>query len=691
MRRAAIFALLGLAACNGQGVPAPAQLSGTYNLAMVNDLNHSYDLLFVNSADRDELRVLDLHANPIDFVRAPNPIEPLSIPVVERPVELIKDTHYEDQLTSSNSVLLPQVEVGGPYVYVRSAALPQISVVASDRAVLKEVARIGPRESLTLPVTAMTALGPTTSAAADPSILYFATSALGASNVYSVTLPNDWKVVADGGYAFAPVPVPLASEDVVALLALPDRRNLVVATRSNDGTGGRTFRYDTVAGTSTPLQFSSPVRLLKTHPGYWLLGNGTLVDAGATVFAFLDENSCGGGAQCTGVMAVDTATGNVSTDYDGLPMLPIGLGHGLLQDVTFAPFAVINRNPPTDQGLPNLGLPPGEGLADAGPNAGLDEFSLLGLATVSDGSIFMFDAADKVQVDANVSPASYVAPVQLQPPDAGAVGYPVGSGSMIVSITPDGTRANNGDGNALSETVTVTNQGVLPGTQTLPTDDSQGNAFPIDPALAAVLPIEPGDRVGIYVTAGATCGEARVLDVGDGGVLVPFGSGSALTTEPIPSGCSPRTAFEVRAGRDSADPYVVSGSVSGFMFRTRPGNQKEFTAAPFFHTYPAPQGVRFGIHLGQTASGAIEDPAFSPRDSRFIINVASNFSPFFFTVDPISWPNFTLPAGIVHQFGYGQSVGTAYVAYPSANAIMAFNPFLMTPLAANVRNLAPYQ
>ena len=68
-------------ACSQTGNPPATQLSGT------NAVVASGSLLFVTSTASNELRVLDLQPtniqNPVDYVRAPNPLSPLSIPTLE--------------------------------------------------------------------------------------------------------------------------------------------------------------------------------------------------------------------------------------------------------------------------------------------------------------------------------------------------------------------------------------------------------------------------------------------------------------------------------------------------------------------------------------------------------------------------------------------------------------------------------
>src|SRR5262245_42307333 len=128
-------------ACSQAGLPQPGGVSGTYDLARVGNL------VFVTSADRAELRVVDARLTggpedrpPRDWVRAPNPLEVLEIPVVERPVGLVRDLGYSaaavDDLTPAGG------ELTGPYVYAFARGKPEISVVGADPSLLRELKRI---------------------------------------------------------------------------------------------------------------------------------------------------------------------------------------------------------------------------------------------------------------------------------------------------------------------------------------------------------------------------------------------------------------------------------------------------------------------------------------------------------------------------------------------------------------------
>src|ERR1700687_503281 len=133
-----------LVACSQQAIPPPAHIVGTNSLVLVNDL------LFVTSPGASELRVLDLKVLPRDFIRAPNPLEPLSIPVLNAPTVLARDITYDANGEIDDTTY-------NPYVYAQASALGEISVVGTRRDLqLVELKRLVIGEI----VTAIAARGP---------------------------------------------------------------------------------------------------------------------------------------------------------------------------------------------------------------------------------------------------------------------------------------------------------------------------------------------------------------------------------------------------------------------------------------------------------------------------------------------------------------------------------------------------
>ncbi|HTS79415.1 MAG TPA: hypothetical protein VMH40_02345 [Myxococcaceae bacterium] len=344
--------LLVALACNQSGVPPPTGLLGT-NSSVI-----SGSLLFVTSSQTDELRVLDIEpaTGQRDFVRAPNPLRPLSVPVVPSPVELSTPTRYGP---------LGQ-PLQGDWVFARGAGSSAVSIVAAPNCPqsLREFARIAPR-----PDSVVTALTSRLTADDLQAQLYFATFDGTDSTLWELLLPNqprdrttttiDPKFCPSYPASFPPYslrPVSLVPGAVItALLALPtvqhpgmppdpEERRVVVASRllappvfrtgnlSEEGVitlvdpaqGGFTASpFPLVFNPDTTVAQSYPVKRMVTHGNVVqidftgsnpaILPDGTvdggtesvILDAGTRVFAILDESSCGGNLDCVGVLAVD--------------------------------------------------------------------------------------------------------------------------------------------------------------------------------------------------------------------------------------------------------------------------------------------------------------------------------------------------------------------------------------------------
>ena len=351
---------LGLgAACSQSSVPPPTGLSGT-NSSVV-----SGSLLFVTSTRSNELRVLDLEPRPgfaRDFVRAPNPLSPLSIPTLPSPVELSTPTRYGP---------LGQ-PLQGDWVFARGAGGSGVSIIGAVNCPqqLKEFGRIAPR-----PDSVVTALSSRLTTDDRQAQLYFATFDGSDSTIWELLLPNlrrdrGTTVVASGTCGLYPASLPLyvlqpldviRDEVVTAMVALPtvqhpakppdpEERRLVIATRlmgsppfprenlAEQGRvrvvtpqpGGLVPSLDAVFNSDTTVAESFPVKRLVTHGNVVNLipdplpdggfssiviqdtdggvDGGTadvVMDAGTRVFGILDEASCAGRIDCVGVLAVD--------------------------------------------------------------------------------------------------------------------------------------------------------------------------------------------------------------------------------------------------------------------------------------------------------------------------------------------------------------------------------------------------
>ena len=124
--------------------------------------------------------------------------------------------------------------------------------------------------------------------------------------------------------------------------------------------------------------------------------------AGARIFGVLDEESCGGGLACRGIVAVDAidldqaapwpalTLGQRSLDVRGLPMIPVADERAMIQG-----FALKTRLP---------WLPPQPGV----PNPKSDVFDLGGVFSSGNGNYTLFDADALQQVNLATNAPSFV-------------------------------------------------------------------------------------------------------------------------------------------------------------------------------------------------------------------------------------------------------------------------------------------
>jgi hypothetical protein len=386
---------LGLA-CSQSSVPPPTGLSGT-NSSVV-----SGSLLFVTSTRSNELRVLDLEPRAgfsRDFVRAPNPLSPLSVPTLPSPVELSTPTRYGP---------LGQ-PLQGDWVFARGAGGSAVSVIGAVNCPqqLKEFGRISPR-----PDSVVTALTSRLTSDDRQAQLYFATFDGTDSTIWELLLPNlprdrGTTIVPSGTCNLYPASLPLyvlqpldviPDEVVTAMVALPtvqhpakppdpEERGLVIATRlmasppfprenmAEQGRirvvtpqpGGLVSSLDAVFNSDTTVAESFPVKRLVTHGNVVNLiparlpdgGFSTVViqdtdggvdggtadvvmDAGTRVFGILDEASCAGRIDCVGVLAVDLdRTTTLQTRFNEYGNADAGLiDDGGTQPVVLHPVAI---------------------------------------------------------------------------------------------------------------------------------------------------------------------------------------------------------------------------------------------------------------------------------------------------------------------------------------------------------------
>ncbi|MBI3185092.1 MAG: hypothetical protein HYZ28_23395 [Myxococcales bacterium] len=646
------LAALMLAGCPPQQTATPANISGTVGMLQVGQL------LFVTSSDRHELRALDLSIpDTHDWVRAPNALEPLSIPVLDRPSGLVRDVRYSDDPPDSGT---PAVEIVGPYVYAISAGAPEISIVWANYTKpdggLQEEAKGQLTELMRLPtsapVTAVAARGP---ADGGPSTLYFATFESSGASTWSLPVrpPND---LADAGpgsvLAGQKLLASAAGESVSALLPLP-RGRLVIATRKEAGRGGRTVLLDEATLATTPLPFPGPVRHLATHERSAALAG----EAGQNVFGILEETVCSP-TGCGGLLAVDVGQTppSIARDYmsDGgrNTMVPIRFGDGLVQGLALASDVSIAQPDGTAATLP-----------------------VLGLATTSTGEIFIFNAGELRQIDTDGNSGGVsLQSITVLEADGSQRPYAEFDGGFRGPIFDDPNTTDvdenpaAADGAARDELISLTFEGRIPGLIDVPTPNPPGTRFSAEQASRAA----PGDRIlfagtpGAGVDGGSGCEKAVVA-------VEP----AAIVTEPIPPGCE--SPFTVRAS--GRQPYVVAGSATGFMGRV--GNSQSFVyTGEYFHHPDGVDTSKPQLELEMGPGGELS------RDDRYLIPTQSGFAPYVTAVDTelaSIGRNLFHPGSVV----INKAGSRILVAYPPADMVLELNPALLTP--GLVRNVVPYR
>jgi hypothetical protein len=690
-------AALGIVACTQSAVPPPAHIVGTNSLVVVNDL------LFVTSPGAAELRALDLRISPRDFVRAPNPLEPLSIPVLDSPTSLARDIDY-----NADGYLLDD-RMYNPYVYVKGAASAEISVVGTRRdKQLVELKRLVASGI----VTAIAARAPPGGDPAQPSTLYFATWNGSQGNLWQQSIPptdpTTGRMSADPGQQ-----LPLGygaggstvGESVSSILVLPNNR-IAVASRAPGSPNGRTIILDASQqrGQQWVLQFPTPVRQLATHttandPN--ADGNPIVLRAGARIFGVLDEDACGTSTDCPGIIAVDGLESSPrftmrSFDGSGAPMLPIRFGVGLTSTVSLAPslYSVSDLT---------------RGVALAINSSTVQRFPLLGIVTSGSGFIYFFDANNLNLVNTRTSAG--VSYPNLGAFVVGLVYYddvsPPNPRTYVPGPIPgDSTDATNPApaiqvalGAAFDEFVFVTYQGIITGFRDLPTSSPDGVIqLPFGSADTRRL-IAGKDRIQINNTATESegiCTEVALTGVNMTTGLLEFSGG--------PIQCPSTATFSVRAGGDQPgdQPYVVEGTVTGYLGRT--GNNQTFafpTSFPdiyaryFYHqppgdpvftfdpTNPQPQ-IQFSMGPGDLNI---------KRDYHYSFQVNSNYAANYITVDLSIGIEFHAPgaSAYVGALPDNTDISRIYVAYPAANAVLEFAPELLIPNNPNSRNIAAFR
>jgi hypothetical protein len=490
------------------------------------------------------------------------------------------------------------------------------------------------------------------------------------------------------------------SDPISSIAILPQNR-IAVASHAAGGTGRAIILgLDTPNGQQWVLGFPFPVRQLVTHPTIYASNpSGPPVPplpAGTRIFGVLDEDACPPpppppltpppNPDCPGIFAVDglqtrpDGTANPrfamrSLDATGSEMVPIRFGTGLISAMSIAPTS--GRLKP---GVPLVGT-----------NGVVKTFDFLGVASTTNGFIYFFDANALGLINISAVPAPVASSLLLV--DAGGVTQTYAPGPIQGTASPPpflGIKLALGA--AVSETVSLTFQGAIPGFTNLPVPLNGGEIQ---------LPAGTGDTLRLIP------GKDRIVVRGADGCLseVPLSGiqGNLLqTTDPIR--CSGAATFSVRAGGDLPGdrPYVVVGTVTGYMGRTGnnqdfafPANVAERYARYYYHPPPDPDHpelvfdptvpqIQFTMGPGTTGI---------QRDWQYLIVIDSSFAPEFITVDVNIGIEFHSPGASAYVGALDQTtdISRLYVAYPSANAILEFPPQLLFPNGPNARNIAAFR
>ncbi|MDC0708327.1 hypothetical protein POL68_07570 [Stigmatella sp. ncwal1] len=666
---------------DSQTVVTDAGLAGAYDLTFVGNY------VFITSSDRNELRVLDLGASPRDFVRAPNPLEPLSIPVLQRPLNLTRDVSYGTTDADLGK------ETAGPYVYARSAGSQELSVVAAAPEYFKEVKRL----SVGGFITAFTARGPR---GGGNSILYYATQSPEGATLYRVELPGPEALLAMGpGAPAAESRLSLPGQTVTALLSLPatreapEQEHLAVATRrvaseSQGNPAFRTFRWDASSGqVLQEYEFGAPVRLLATHPRVEktvfdtqicaldsTVPSKSSLEAGAYVFGVLDESSTCSQQACSGVLAVDAVTGQLAIDSNQMPMQPISVGTALPTGLTLAPSAALQVRC-IEQGTTGL--------------VQVSEFQarpLVGIVPASNGQITFFDAVKMRQFDLDSTGVRIGSRTYL---DASGQARTITRGTLdqIINVQMlDGATQDN--------TYRLVYQGLLPNLVGLSLSDttrvqcsSTECAFQVGAAALSQRDVEAQDIVVLGNEAGACATDLTVTRT----ETLPDGRGTAFTP-PLPPECANPASFSFRAGGNR--PFAVYIDGQGYVGRMGDGEAGQLTVAGGYFFRPPgfdPNRPPFRAVLTLYINRESLEP-LPLRADQFTVSTVAGYIPFVFSVDTSSGTGlgaYRLPGPVVYTEVAGTSY--AYIAYPSADGVLQFNMTSILSNTANSTGLVPYE
>ncbi len=716
---------LAAAGCGQAELPGTGGLNGVNTLAVVRvaglDGGAVVDALygqtaFITSSNSNDLKGLDLivtdPSQSRNYVPAPNPLQPLSIPTVDYPIELAPSVRYGNINTTQTYFPSGHMDgqlLTGMLLFVRGSASPNISVigVANVPESLRQLTN-GLLVQSAGPVTAISARltsneqnvvlyyatfdgqngtvwervlqhPPTTSPSFSPpfptsltnlfdcstppptlppTTLYicppravrtYQNASISALQVLP-TLPTDLPLPVLGGVEGGRLGVAL--RDLVPPLSDPSLSNsgevLIInpaVTADLDAEGTSTDPFFRIVRFFAPFNNPEPplipnaapqppIRQLMTHPraysvvadgGTPVLANGAppiLAFEGARLFGVVDESSCYGSPNCSGILAVDAlpflTDGGVNSNYgllafdnsDCLQIAPDGTQYcANIVGTTNRMLALRPGSPPSPLYPPCESCGGGTGIiqgvaiesavtipAPTAYNYGL--IPLLGVVTVSAESldhtaaqIFFFDAVGLRSLNETPGPGILYG-VDLVTPGGIETVIDGGGGGSIPYVT-----ANIGVGlyPNQTETLTIMNEGEIPGLTNILAIPYDGGvqedggpaeilAWPVPDAGAAIAlaALEVNDLLFPINLSGTLC----TLSGPGGSVVNPYllvigvdDAGANIFTAPandagIPfdlSSCPGASGYIVVAGNNTALPYIVQGTVSGFLGRMAAG------------------------------------------------------------------------------------------------------------------------
>ena len=603
------WAMLLTAACSNKPEGSTAALYGVGNLVAVGDL------LLTLSTDKSELRALSLSSSKRvrgpHFVPAINPLEPLSIPVLDYPNILAVDLRWADLLLDSGEVIPQGRTEGGPFAYAASHGRGGISIVGGSREWLKEVKRF----STQAPVTAMAAFRD-----GGRSRLFFATYNGSDGSLWALDLSDEPTVYAESEEALLARQQRIQSypgQVVTALSLLPDGA-LAVATRSTDGAAEVAALHlsDSMQAVWRTLPLGQALRMLATHAAarHAEYAGGTL-PAGRWLYALLDEGSCEEEPCEEGIVAIDVEQGVVDT---ASPISSIG---GMPISMAFAPIAFRDKE------------------------TALETQTLAGVYVTGSGLIGAFDAA--VPGPLKTTQAKAVSAAFFSPNAEGElveVDYVAGP-----LLNEDGTPAVTvASGVSFNETVWVGAELLLPGWTNLATSDADGSQFIVADALD-MSQARVGDLLEIFVGERLCAKDVPVASI-DAAVR------SLVITEPIPD-CTGRTHFRLRAKGDA--PYVVAGTKTGYMGRAGPGKPFLYAGKNFLSSPELAKPI-LTIEFGSASSAELL------REARWELVLTAGYSGPSRDIQALSRCSTRIAAGIWIDAVRKK----AYISFSSSNALV---------------------